>query len=116
MNQNNPEPAEARRFYYGIQGVPYAILDGGHSDSYRYDFSDLKSTPVVNYIGLSIQRRILYSQDGLLRRKVGILILDVNFVYCLFVLVLKPVLVLETIVFGVVRRIKPIIDMHVISM
>ena len=53
MNQNNPVPATARSFYYGIPEVPYAILDGGISDSYRYDFSDLKSTPVVDYIGLA---------------------------------------------------------------
>ena len=53
MNQNNPGPSTARSFYYGIPEVPYAILDGGVSDSYRYDFSDLKSTPVVDYIGLA---------------------------------------------------------------
>ena len=53
MNLNNPVPASTRSFYYGIQGVPYAILDGGLANSYRFDFSDLKTTPVDDYIGLA---------------------------------------------------------------
>jgi hypothetical protein len=52
MNQNNPVPATTRAFYYGIPSVPFAVLDGGTSEIYRYGFSDLKTTPILDYIGL----------------------------------------------------------------
>jgi uncharacterized repeat protein (TIGR02543 family) len=53
MNQNNPLPAETRSVYYGIQEVPYALLDGGTSDEFRYGFSDLKGTPLIDYIDVA---------------------------------------------------------------
>ncbi len=45
MNENNPVAASTRSFNYGIPQVPYAVLDGGISEEYRYDFSGLKTTP-----------------------------------------------------------------------
>jgi PKD repeat protein len=39
MNNNNPTPSSTRIFNYGIQGVPYAILNGGVEPGTRYDFS-----------------------------------------------------------------------------
>ena len=48
MNQNNPAPSSTRAFNYGIPKVPYAILDGGISEEFRYDFSELKTTPNVD--------------------------------------------------------------------
>ncbi|MEN8229528.1 MAG: T9SS type A sorting domain-containing protein, partial [Bacteroidota bacterium] len=39
MNVNNPFPASARSFYYGVPQVPYAILNGSNSDHYRFDFA-----------------------------------------------------------------------------
>ena len=45
MNENNPDPSSTRVFNYGIPKVPYAILDGGVSEEFRYDFTDLKTTP-----------------------------------------------------------------------
>jgi PKD repeat protein len=52
MNQNNPYPASTRLSYYGIQQVPYAVLNGGISEEFRYQFTDLKSTPLLDYISL----------------------------------------------------------------
>lgn len=34
----NPAPASARSFYYGITELPFALLDGGPTAEYRYDF------------------------------------------------------------------------------
>jgi PKD repeat protein len=53
MNANNPIPAETRSYYYGIQEVPYAVLDGGISDEFRYPFTDLKATPMMEYVDLA---------------------------------------------------------------
>jgi PKD repeat protein len=53
MNDNNPIPAQIRTFYYGIQQAPYAVLDGGVSEEYRYPFSDLKAAPIMDYINLA---------------------------------------------------------------
>ncbi|MGW8315927.1 MAG: PKD domain-containing protein, partial [Bacteroidales bacterium] len=53
MNDNNPFPANSRTFYYGIEEIPYAVLDGGILDAYRYDFPDLKSTPLLDEIALA---------------------------------------------------------------
>ena len=50
MNKNNPFPAASRAFYYGIQDFPYALLDGGIKETYRYDFPDLKSTPLMDEV------------------------------------------------------------------
>jgi len=50
MNENNPDPSSVRAFNYGIPKVPYAVLDGGESEEYRFDFSDLKTTPNVEII------------------------------------------------------------------
>ncbi|MEN8228596.1 MAG: T9SS type A sorting domain-containing protein [Bacteroidota bacterium] len=56
MNQNNPDPSDIRSFTTGIPNVPYAILDGGISEEFRYDFTDLKTTPnVENMKLLSLQ-------------------------------------------------------------
>lgn len=38
MNELNPAPASARSFYYGVNQVPFALMDGGLSGDYRYDF------------------------------------------------------------------------------
>ena len=53
MNDSNPFPANTRTFYYGIEQIPYAILDGGILDAYRYDFPDLKSTPLLDEVPLA---------------------------------------------------------------
>jgi len=45
MNLNNPVPPSARAFNYGVPAVPYAVLNGGSSPEYRYDFSDLSEQP-----------------------------------------------------------------------
>ena len=52
MNENNPNPPSTRSFNSGIPQVPYAILDGGVSEEFRYDFSDLKATPDMDDIKL----------------------------------------------------------------
>ncbi len=39
MNMNNPGPPSTRSFFYGLPGVPHAILDGGVVPGHRYDFS-----------------------------------------------------------------------------
>ena len=52
MGENNPVPATTRSFYYGIPDVPYAVLDGGVSEMFHYGFTDLKTTPILDYIGL----------------------------------------------------------------
>ena len=39
MNQNNPFPASGRSFYYGITGVPFAVMDGGVTQNFQYDFN-----------------------------------------------------------------------------
>ncbi len=46
MNENNPYPASTRTFYYGIQQVPYAVLDGGVQEQLRHDFPDLLTIPL----------------------------------------------------------------------
>jgi hypothetical protein len=52
MGESNPVPATTRSFYYGIPGTPFAVLDGGVSEMFRYGFTDLKTTPILDYIGL----------------------------------------------------------------
>ena len=52
MNANNPGPSSTRSFNYGIPKVPYAILDGGVNEEFRYDFSDLKTTPNIDNMRL----------------------------------------------------------------
>jgi len=54
MNENNPYPASIRKSYYGIEDVPYAVLNGGSSEEFRYQFTDLKATPLLDYIGLAV--------------------------------------------------------------
>jgi PKD repeat protein len=39
MYMNNPYPPSTRSFYYGLPGVPYALLDGGAEAGHRYDFN-----------------------------------------------------------------------------
>ncbi len=41
MNLNNPAPAASRSFYYGINSVPYMVMDGGYAENTRYDFASL---------------------------------------------------------------------------
>lgn len=38
MNDNNPYPASVRRSNYGINSVPYALLNGGTAENTEYDF------------------------------------------------------------------------------
>jgi PKD repeat protein len=38
MNDNNPYPASVRRSNYGINTVPYALLNGGKAENSVYDF------------------------------------------------------------------------------
>ncbi|MGW8314077.1 MAG: PKD domain-containing protein, partial [Bacteroidales bacterium] len=45
MNENNPYPASTRVFNYGIQEVPYAMLNGGVDPGTVYDFSGPGSVP-----------------------------------------------------------------------
>ena len=52
MGENNPVPATTRSFYYSVPEVPYAVLDGGVSDIFRYGFTDLKTTPILDNIGM----------------------------------------------------------------
>ena len=51
MNENNPDPPVIRSFNLSVFSVPYAVVDGGISDEYRFDFSDLKATPSQDHIG-----------------------------------------------------------------
>ena len=45
MNENNPYPPSNRAFHYGVQGVPYAVLNGGVEPGTRYDFSEPSQEP-----------------------------------------------------------------------
>ena len=45
MNINNPDPPSIRAFGNGVPGVPYAILNGGIGDGYRYDFTNSSEEP-----------------------------------------------------------------------
>lgn len=45
MNQNNPTLSSARDFYYGVPGIPYAVLNGGVESDTRFDFSDPSQIP-----------------------------------------------------------------------
>lgn len=40
FNESNPAPSSSRSFYYGVNQVPYAIMDGGLTPEYIYDFSN----------------------------------------------------------------------------
>ncbi len=63
MGESNPVPATTRSFYYGIRNVPFAILDGGVSEMFRYGFTDLKTTPILDYIGLGSLDRPEFAID-----------------------------------------------------
>jgi len=39
MNINNPLPPSTRAFNYGVPDVPYAVLNGGATPEYRFDFT-----------------------------------------------------------------------------
>jgi hypothetical protein len=57
MNENNPFPASIRSFYYGINTVPYAVLNGGAGPEMRYDFDGPDGLPdeeVLNQASLEI--------------------------------------------------------------
>ena len=45
MNVNNPYPPSTRSFKYGVQGVPFAVLNGGTRPEHRFDFSDPSNEP-----------------------------------------------------------------------
>ncbi|MBN2213710.1 MAG: T9SS type A sorting domain-containing protein, partial [Bacteroidales bacterium] len=38
LNGDNPVIPESRVFYYGIQSVPYTLLDGGNINGHRFDY------------------------------------------------------------------------------
>ncbi len=57
MNANNPSPASARSFYYGVTTVPFAVMDGGVESEYVYDF--FPSKPNIN----QLKRLTLESPD-----------------------------------------------------
>ncbi len=50
--ENNPDPTSTRSFNYGVPRIPYALLDGGMYPFHRYDFSELKSSPVDEQLRL----------------------------------------------------------------
>jgi hypothetical protein len=57
MNENNPYPASIRSFYYGINAVPYAMLNGGTAPDMQYDFDGPEGMPdegVLNQASLEI--------------------------------------------------------------
>jgi hypothetical protein len=45
INVNNPSPPSTRAFNYGLQGVPFAILNGGSRPEHQFDFSDPSNEP-----------------------------------------------------------------------
>jgi len=45
MNANNPYPPSTRAFNYGLQVVPYAVLNGGTIPDHQFDFSDPSNEP-----------------------------------------------------------------------
>jgi hypothetical protein len=49
LNSDNPIVPEVRAFYYGIQSVPYTLLDGGTSNLNRFDYNmkDLSSQSIM---------------------------------------------------------------------
>lgn len=61
INENNPAPASARSFYYGITQVPFALMDGGIVDEYRYDFAP--SNPSVNQLKKLTLERPAFDMD-----------------------------------------------------
>jgi len=52
MNMNNPDPPSTRSFNYGIQKVPYTVLEGGSDLDHRYDYSDLKERDMEEQLHL----------------------------------------------------------------
>ncbi len=55
MNENNPAPASTRSFYYGVQQVPFLIVNGGITGSSRFDFSSPSQTPTEEVLLESTQ-------------------------------------------------------------
>lgn len=45
MNANNPYPPSARAFTFGVQGVPFAVLNGGATSDQQFDFSGPSQEP-----------------------------------------------------------------------
>lgn len=45
MNANSPESAHTRASTLGVNQVPYAVLDGGIEDEYRYNFKTTEQSP-----------------------------------------------------------------------
>lgn len=50
MNVNNPSPPSTRAFNYGLQGVPFAVLNGGSRPDHQFDFSDPSNEPSADLI------------------------------------------------------------------
>jgi len=63
MNENNPDPASVRSFNYGVPSVPYAVIDGGVSGEFRYDFSELKATPNNDQLNLLSLQKPLFDVE-----------------------------------------------------
>ena len=54
MNQNNPGMVSTRAGNLGVGLVPYAVLDGGTSSMYRYDFSSAGKYPGIRRAGSAV--------------------------------------------------------------
>jgi len=52
MNLSNPEAPSTRSFNYGVPEIPYTVLDGGAFSNYRYNFLELKKTPLEDHLRL----------------------------------------------------------------
>jgi len=59
MNENSPLSSSVRSFNYGVQSVPYAVLNGGVGEEDRFDFSELKSTLEIEQVmELALQKPV----------------------------------------------------------
>jgi len=61
MNENNPAPASARSFYYGVNDVPFALLDGGISEANQYMFDG--DNPTANQLRKLTLESPLFGMD-----------------------------------------------------
>ncbi len=50
MNENNPYPPSTRYFSYGVQGIPFALLNGGTAAGETFDFSGPAGEPNDNVL------------------------------------------------------------------
>jgi len=63
MNTNNPKPASNRAGNLLIGQVPYAVLDGGVGDLYRYDFSSGDNVPGAEELKMKALESPLFNID-----------------------------------------------------